>query len=190
MRAARRARLALDGRRSARCRARSAFATSLSARLTARSSRVFSVSARRLRRQARNLEASGQMSQASAPAPARRNAPRLPCSTPYQAPATTRGSVAACRSINPSCMCQKPRRRYERDARMPERRPGLAARGKPHGANHRAIRWVNLLIASPTFRLEAIDAGEHAQWRTVSPAVSCPSGPPAASLRSRPRTAG
>ena len=98
MRAARRARLALDGRRSARFRARSAFATSLSARNSERSSRVFAASARRLRRQARNLEASGQASHASAPAPARSNAPRLPCSTPYQIPKITAGRGTACRS--------------------------------------------------------------------------------------------
>ena len=94
-RSARRARLALEGRRSARCRARSALATSRSARLLARSSRALATSARRRRRQARNLEASGQRNQASAPAPARRNAPLLPCSTPYQAPKTTTGMDTA-----------------------------------------------------------------------------------------------
>ena len=98
MRAARRARRALDGRRSARRRARSAFATSLSARRNERSSLFLAASARRLRRQARNLEASGQASHASAPAPATTKAPPLPCSTPYQAPKTMAGMDTACRN--------------------------------------------------------------------------------------------
>ena len=98
MRSARRTRLGFEGRRSAHFLARSAFATCRSARLMARSSWALATSARRRRRHARNLEASGQTSQASAPAPATRNAPLLPCSTPYQAPTTTAGRVAACRS--------------------------------------------------------------------------------------------
>ena len=38
------------------------------------------------------------MNQATAPVPARRKAPRLPCSAPYQTPKTTEGRSAACRS--------------------------------------------------------------------------------------------
>ena len=98
MRSARRARRVLEGRRSACFLARSAFATSRSAWLIARSSRALAPSVRRRRRQAMNLEASGHASQASAPAPAGRNAPLLPCSTPYQAPTTTTGRGTACRS--------------------------------------------------------------------------------------------
>ena len=42
--------------------------------------------------------ASGQTNHATAAVPASRSAPRLPASAPCQAPATTTGSVAACRS--------------------------------------------------------------------------------------------
>ena len=117
-----RARRSLEGRRSARSRARSALATSRPARLTARSSRTLATSARRRRRQTRNLEASGQTNHASAPAPASRNAPRFPCSAPYQAPTTTRGIVAACRIHRPvfkARRLRRPLRTRSEDARGP-----------------------------------------------------------------------
>lgn len=117
-----RARRSLEGRRSARSRARSALATSRPARLTARSSRTLATSARRRRRQTRNLEASGQTNHASAPAPARRNAPRFPCSAPYHAPTTTRGIVAACRIHRPvfkAWRLRPPLRTRSEDARGP-----------------------------------------------------------------------
>ena len=93
MRAAHRARLGLEGRRSARFLARSDRATSRPVWLIAPSCRALAPSVRRRLRQTRNRETSGQTSHTSAPAPARRNAPWVPCSTPYQAPATTRGRV-------------------------------------------------------------------------------------------------
>ena len=100
-RSARRASLSLPGCRSARCFARSAFATRRDARLSARAYLLLARSAWRVRRQATNLAVSGQTSQTTAAVPARSSAPRLPASTPYQAPATTAGNVATCRSQEP-----------------------------------------------------------------------------------------
>ena len=117
-RSARSARRSFPGRRSDRRLARSAFVVCRVARSTARANRRLARSLRRLRRQARSLAASGQTSQATAPAPARIIAPRLPVSTPYQAPVTTAGSVRACRS-QPAC---RTRRRTRGASRDPSRR--------------------------------------------------------------------
>ena len=100
-RSARRASLSLPGCRTARCFARSALVTRCAARSIERAYRLLARSARRARRQATNLAVSGHANQATAAAPARSSAPRLPASTPYQAPATTAGSVARCRSQVP-----------------------------------------------------------------------------------------